>query len=148
MKTSALFRIGAIALFILATGHTFLGIIFAHPHNPEIVSVINSMKACHVDMNGAKRTVWDAYYGMGLVMGALIYVLAGIAWVLGRRSEQASAEFGALTMLVVAGSLALALLSVFYFFALPAVLSLVAAAFCGAGWFSHRVGRTVTETVG
>lgn len=138
MKAVTFFRLGALVLLLQATGHTLGGVVFYHAHSPAEADVIGAMQASRIAVQGVTRSLWDFYYGWGLAVGALGYVLAGVAWATGRLSRQTESELGPLTLLLVAGCLSQALLSVRYFFALPVILNLLGALFCGTAWFFHR----------
>lgn len=135
MKASLLYRLGAIVLFLHATGHTLGGVIFYRAHTPAEAQVIHAMQDSRIDMMGVTRSLWDFYYGWGLAVGALSFVLAGVVWFLSRRATRASAETGLLVALVIAGCLSQTALCVRYFFALPAVLTALAALLCGVAWW-------------
>jgi hypothetical protein len=141
MKTSTLFGLGAIVLVLQATGHTLGGVIFYRAHTPAEADVIHAMQASRVAVEGVIRSLWDFYYGWGLAVGVLNYVLAGVAWATGRLSRQPGGEIGLLTLLLVAGSLGQTLLCLRYFFALPVILTLLGAILCGTGWFVHHRQR-------
>ena len=138
MKPSTLFYLGAVVLFLQATGHTLGGVIFYRPHTPAEAGVIAAMQSSQVVLMGVTRSLWDFYYGWGLAVGALAYVLAGVAWATGRLSRQPDAKIGPLAALIVAACLAQILLCVRYFFALPAALMLLAAILCSAAWLRYR----------
>jgi hypothetical protein len=138
MKPSTLYRLGALVLLFHATGHTFGGVVFYHAHTPAEASVIQAMQASRVDIMGVTRSLWDFYYGWGLAVGALSYVLAGMVWMLGRPAARPAEDLGGLTALAIAGCLSQTLLCVRYFFLLPALLTLSAAILCGVAWLRQR----------
>jgi hypothetical protein len=138
MKPIMLFRLAAIVLFLQATGHTLGGVILYHAHTPAEAEVISAMQASRIDVRGATRSLWDFYYGFGLAVGFLTYVLAGVAWAAGRLARRSDSEIGLLALCLVAGCLSQALLCVRYFFALPIILNLTAALLCGAAWWVYH----------
>jgi hypothetical protein len=137
MKPVTLFRLAAVVLLLQATGHTLGGVILYRAHTPAEADVISAMRASRIAVQGVTRSLWDFYYGFGLAVGLLTYVLAGVAWATGRLARRGETEIGPLTLFLLAGSLAQALLCVRYFFALPLILNLTAAILCGAAWWLH-----------
>ena len=138
MKAVTFFRLGAVILLLQATGHTLGGVVFYHAHTPAEAAVIGAMQSSRIAVQGVTRSLWDFYYGWGLAVGALSYVLAGVAWATGRLSRQTEVEIGPLAFLLLAGCLSQTLLCLRYFFALPAILTLLGAVFFGIAWFLHR----------
>ncbi len=137
MNPSLLLKIGAIILLLYATGHTLGAVIFYRPHTPEETAVIDSMKSYHVPMKaGSNRTLWDFYYGFGLAVGILNYVLAGFAWVLAAQAARNVPGAGLLALILALGCLAQTYLSWRYFFLIPLVMSLAAALVFAAAWFA------------
>jgi hypothetical protein len=142
MKASALLRAAAIVLLLHSLGHTLGGVVFYRPHSSAEASVIAAMQSSRVTAGGSTRSLWDFYYGSGLAVGVLSFMLAGIVWTLARLARMPGAHLGTFLVWIIAGCLLQVALCLRYFFVLPALLLLAAAGLCGAaGWVQLSTRR-------
>jgi len=137
-KPTLWLRLAAIIMLLQATGHTLGGVIFYRAHTPAEAAVMQAMQSSEVHVAGVTRSLWEFYYGWGLAVGALAYVLAGLAWVTGGLVQRVPIGLDPLFFLLIAGSLSQTALSLRYFFALPAGLTAAAALACAIGWMLYR----------
>jgi len=118
------YRIAAIVLVLFAAGHT-AGFLTFRPSSAEGLAVYNAMNSVSFDFNGAMRSYSAFYTGFGLLVTAYLLFSAFLAWHLGSLAASQPKAIGILAWAFVAVQLASLVLSVLYFFLVPAVLSAV-----------------------
>jgi len=121
------YRIAAVALLLFAAGHT-VGFLTYRPESAEGLAVFSSMNSVHFDFNGAQRSYADFYTGFGLMVTAYLLFTAILAWCLGGLSASQPRNISAVAWAFVVLELINLVLSVRYFFIVPATLSAIALA--------------------
>ena len=124
MTAKLLYRIAAVVFVLFAAGHTF-GFLSFRPSSAEGLAVYNAMNSVHFEFNGAARSYGEFYTGFGLMVTAYLLFFAFLAWHLGGLAASQPQAIGALAWAFVAVQLASLVLSVVYFFVVPAVLCAV-----------------------
>ena len=127
MSATALLRALAIVLTLFAIGHTLGTYSPKGTHDPREAGVFASMQSVRFRMNGFDRSHWDFYRGFALTVGALLFVLAGIAWSTGQIAATHPAAAVATAVWLTVACMALLALSVRFFFAVPIAMSAAAA---------------------
>ncbi|GAC1477577.1 MAG: hypothetical protein NVS1B4_20440 [Gemmatimonadaceae bacterium] len=128
MKAWIWLRALAIILALFAGGHTLGTAIPRVTRGPQEAAVFDAMQSFRFPVMGFDRTHWDFYRGFALIISAQLLVMVALAWqlsALSRRSPQ-----GALPMAITLqlGCVSLLILSYFFFFGGPIVMSLLAVA--------------------
>ena len=124
MTARLLYRIAAVALALFAAGHTF-GFLAFRPSSAEGLAVHEAMNRVHFEFNGAVRSYAEFYTGFGLMVTAYLLFCAFLAWHLGTLAAGRPQAIGVLAWAFVAVQLVILVLSILYFFVVPAVLCTV-----------------------
>jgi len=124
MTARVLYRIAAVVFLLFAAGHTF-GFLSFRPTSAEGLAVFNAMNSVAFDFNGAVRSYGEFYTGFGLQVSAYLVFCAFLAWHLGSIAASQPKAIGVLAWAFVVVQLAILVLSVLYFFLVPALLSAV-----------------------
>ena len=124
MNARLLYRIAAVVLVLFAVGHT-AGFLSFRPESAEGLAVFNAMNSVHFDFNGAARSYAEFYRGFGLQVTAYLLFSALLSWHLGGLAASQPRAIGMLAWAFVIVQLAVLVLSVLYFFIVPAVMSAV-----------------------
>ena len=135
MKASLLYRICSILLLLFAVGHTF-GFRQTDPAW-AVDSLVQSMKSIHFNVNGADRTYWDFFVGLGLFVTLLMLFASIIAWQFGSLPSEilAAMRVGAWGFAICFA--VVAYLSWRYFFIVPVVFSIaIFLCLAAAAWLS------------
>ena len=122
MNARLLYRIAAVVLVLFAAGHTF-GFLAFRPESPEGLAVFNAMNHVHFDFNGAPRSYADFYVGFGLLVTAYLLFSAVLAWHLGGLAVSQPRAIGMLAWAFALLQLVNLVLSILYFFIVPATMS-------------------------
>ena len=118
------YRIAAVVLVLFAAGHTF-GFLSFRPSSAEGLAVYNAMNSVQFDFNGAVRSYAEFYTGFGLLVTVYLLFCAFLAWHLGGLAARQPRSIVVLAWAFVAVQSASLVLSVLYFFLVPALLSAV-----------------------
>lgn len=123
MSVALLYRIAAVLLLLFAIGHTpgFMGF---RPASAQALAVRDAMNSVRFGFKGASYTYGGFYTGFGLTITAYLLFAAFLAWHLGGLAASQAQGIGALAWAFAPVQLACLVLSVAYFFPLPAL-------FCG-----------------
>ena len=121
MTATLLYRIAAVVLVLFAAGHTF-GFLSFRPSSAEGLAVYDAMNSVHFEFNGAARSYAEFYTGFGLMVTAYLLFSAFLAWHLGGLAARQPRAIGVLAWAFVVVQLASLVLSVLYFFLVPALL--------------------------
>lgn|GEM_PF-449650 len=81
VKASMMYRISAVFLLLLATGH-LLGFRQSDP-TWGVDGLLASMRSIHFNVQGFDRTYWDLFEAAGFCVGILYIFAAILAWQLG-----------------------------------------------------------------
>ena len=124
------YQIATYLLLIFCTGHTLGGLFFAPSKGPAADAVLASMKAVHFRFNGADCTYYGAHLGFGLLTSVFLLLSAALTWHLGR-FPGGNAALRPVAWALFVAFVPTTLLSWWYFFAGPALLSLLVASLLG-----------------
>src|SRR5260370_16672293 len=80
MKYLGVYRIAAYLLVLFCLGHTAGGMLAQKSLGPESDAVFSSMKAVHVNFNGAACTWYGFWFGLGLMASVFLPFSAVLAW--------------------------------------------------------------------
>ena len=138
MTATLLYRIAAAVLVLFAAGHTF-GFLSFRPPSAEGLAVYSAMNSVHFEFNGAARSYGEFYTGFGLMVTAYLLFFAFLAWHLGGLAVSRPQAIGALSWAFAAVQLAGLVLSVVYFFVVPAVMcAVIVVCLLWAAWLLRR----------
>ena len=141
MSATLLYRIAAVILVLFAAGHT-LGFMRFRPASPEGLAVFEAMNSVQFEFKGAKYSYANFYKGFGLMVTAYLLFSACLAWILGNLSVSQSQAIGMLAWAFAAVQGVCLVLSVLYFFLVPAVFSgAVVVCLVWAAWLVVRAGQ-------
>ena len=130
MKSWRWFQALAVILAIFTVGHT-VGTISSITNSPDEAVVINTMQSHRFPVMGFHRSYWEFYRGFSITITVLLAVLAVIAWQLGTIARKDPGTALPIAVTLLAACAANAMVSWFYFFTAPMVLS-AAAVICAA----------------
>src|ERR1017187_4088824 len=82
MKAWLLLRIAAVLTILYFAGHTS-GVPWTPAVGPQEMPVLEAMKGHSFEIEGAKRTYWDFYFGFGVIISDFMLVQAVVLWQLG-----------------------------------------------------------------
>jgi hypothetical protein len=138
MNATLLYRIAAVLLLLFAIGHTF-GFLGLKPPSPEGLAVRDAMNNVLIQLKGTTFTYGNFYKGFGLTVTAYLLFAAFLAWHLGGVASSQPQSIGMLGWAFVAVQVACLVLSVIYFFLLPALFSgAVVICLAWAAWLVQR----------
>lgn len=128
MRSTTWLRAASLLTLFHAIAHT-IGGVYARPiPGPQQVA-ITAMKTNLFPVMGNMRSVWDFYHGMGLAVSILLTAEALAFWLLGNAVRKSDAGLREVLVAFLLGYLALAVVSMRYFF-LPAVVVELLIAIC------------------
>jgi hypothetical protein len=140
MTATLLYRIAALVLLLFAAGHTF-GFLSFRPSSAEGVAVFDAMSSVHFEFNGGNYSYAGFYTGFGLMVTAYMLFSAFLAWHLGTVAASEPQSIRALAWVFAALQLACLVLSVLYFFIVPALFSgAVVICLVWAAWLLRNAG--------
>jgi hypothetical protein len=140
MNSTLLYRISAVLLVLFAAGHT-LGFLTFKPHSAEGMAVREAMNSVSFDFRGRLYSYGDFYRGFGLLVTAYLLFSAFLAWYLGNAVARAPGYTVSLAWAFVAVQLVCLVLSVRYFFLVPALLSgIICLCLAWAAWLVRANG--------
>jgi hypothetical protein len=122
MSPTLLYRIAAALLLLFAAGHT-LGFLAFKPPSPEGLAVRDAMNSVLFEFKGSNYSYGGFYKGFGLTVTAYLLFSAFLAWHLGWLASTSPQSIGALAWVFAAVQLACLVLSLLYFFLVPALFS-------------------------
>ena len=125
MKAVLALRVASILTFVHAVLHTAGGVFGRIPPGPATVAT-EAMKANSFVALGVTRTFWQYYRGMGLAVSIFLFAASIVTWQLGSLARN-STEIRPILATFVAGWLAMAVNSYFYFFAAPVIVEILLA---------------------
>jgi len=126
MGPRTLYRIGAGLLAFFGVAHTF-GMLQKSSAGPAVDGVVASMQAVRFNAMGSMRSVYDFYFGFGILLTIYLLFTAVMAWQLGRLATDAPAAARALAWPFALLQVAVAVMSWVYFFLAPQIVSSLAA---------------------
>jgi cellulose synthase/poly-beta-1,6-N-acetylglucosamine synthase-like glycosyltransferase len=137
MKSSTLLRISSIVTALFALGHS-AGAPWTPVQDPPERALIDSMKSLHFAVMGVQRSYWDFYFGFGVSGSIYVFALAILIWQIASlaKTDPKRARPMVLTMLAV--FVAVAVVTLQYFFIIPVVMSSVLCVLLAWAWFQAR----------
>ena len=132
-----LLRVSSIVTALFALGHSSGAPWTPVKEAPEN-ALIESMKSLRFPVMGSQRTYWDFYVGFGVSVSVYVFALAILLWQLASlaRTNPQRAQPMMLTML--AAFVAVAAVTLQYFFLIPVVMSLALCVLLAWAWFQAR----------
>ena len=121
---------GILALFAL--GHTLGTAVPKVTRGPSEAALFRAMQSFRFPVMGFERTYWDFFRGSVLIISVLLALMAVIAWQLSTVSEHDPRRALPIAVTLQLGCMGLLVLSWFFFFGGPIILSLVATV-CATG---------------
>ena len=88
-------------------------------------ALFNAMQSFHFEVMGANRSHWDFYQGFSLTIGVNLLILAVLTWQMGNLSRTDSHAARPLLVTLLLSEILIVALSWIYFFAAPAVTSML-----------------------
>jgi hypothetical protein len=139
MSATSLYRVAAVLLLLFAAGHTF-GFLSFKPSTSEGLAVHDAMNSVQFNFKGSRYSYGGFYKGFGLTVTAYLLFSAFLAWHLGGLASTSPQSIGALAWMFAAVQLGCLVLSLLYFFLVPALLSGVVVIVLGwAAWLLRGV---------
>jgi hypothetical protein len=140
MNATLLYRIAAVVLVLFAAGHTF-GFLNFRPSSAEGVAVYHAMNSVQFEIEGANYSYGNFYRGFGLTVTAYLLFSAFLAWHLGSIAASRPRTIRVLAWVFALVQLACLILSVLYFFLVPALFSsVVVICLVWAAWLLRGTG--------
>ena len=125
MSTKVLYRTAAVLLLLFAIGHQ-LGFRQVDPSwNAGVV--VQAMQGVRFHVQGFDRTYWEFFTGFGFFCTVLLLFSAFFAWSVGGATAETRRAFLPLLWAFAIAYMNIAILTWRYFFAVPAVLSMLIA---------------------
>ena len=139
MSATSLYRVAAVLLLLFAAGHTF-GFLSFKPPTSEGLAVHDAMESVRFNFKGSSYSYAGFYKGFGLTITAYLLFSAFLAWHLGGLATTSPQNIGALAWAFAAVQLVCLVLSLLYFFLVPALFSgVVVIALGWAAWLLRGV---------
>lgn len=126
MKSAVFLRIASVLTLIHAALHT-IGGVFGKPGLGVAAETYAVMKANYFPALGAIRSYWEFYRGMGLAVTIFLTVEGIVFWQLGSVAKTNTPGLRPILAVFLAGYVAMAVNSHFYFFFAPVVVELLIA---------------------
>ncbi len=124
MKPSLLYKVSAVLLVLFAGTHTY-GMYHPPSSRAAVDAVTFAMRNVHFDVMGFNRSMWDFYFGFGMLLTVFLLFSAVLSWHLGAPTKERAA--GLLAWSFAACHCAVGVLCWMYFFLAPAIASTVIA---------------------
>lgn len=125
MKYFTPFRLAAYLALLFCAGHTLGGMLARGTLGDSADAVFATMRSTHFVFNGADCTWYGFWFGFGLMVSALLVLVALTAFVLDRVTADAWPQVAPIAWGLVATMLANSVIAWRYFFAGPVVFSVV-----------------------
>jgi hypothetical protein len=129
MKPVTLLRAASVLTLIHFAGHTFGGVFGSPSHGPQEIAVIETMKNYRFNVMGSSRGYWDFFFGYGLIVSLNLLTQTVLFWQLAALARNGFSLVRPIIVLFAICYVGLAILSLRYFFAAPAVFE-IAIAIC------------------
>jgi hypothetical protein len=137
LSLRVLLRAAAMVSLLYCLGHTS-GFPWTPATGAGASAVVQQMHAVEFETEGATRTYWDFYLGFGIIISVFLAGQALSLWCIERLAPPAPARLAPLLGVLLLGALANAYLAYRYFFALPAIFSVVIALLLGCAILRAR----------
>lgn len=126
MRPTTWLRAASILTLVHAITHTIGGVYAPPAPGPQQIAV-TAMKSNLFPAMGNMRSQWDFYHGMGLAVAVFLAVEALVFWLLGDAVRKRESDLRDVLVAFLLGYLALAVVSLRYFFLPPVVVELLIA---------------------
>jgi hypothetical protein len=136
MSPTLFLRIASVVSLLFAAGHTLGGTESWSP--PGETEVLRAMRSFRFDAEGVSRTYSDFYLGFGLTIGVYLLLQAVLLWQLATMAKADPVGVRPPIASFFLASVASAIVSWRYIFAVPVVFSVVVAACLGAAFLTAR----------
>lgn len=134
MKPTVFLRIASILALLHCVLHTIGGVFGKVTHGAEEIAVREAMKSHSFDVMGSSRSYWDFFFGYGLFVTIVLFVLATLFWYLAKLVKTHPAATKPIVALFFFNFLLMAIVSWKYFFFAPALTELLIAACLAAAY--------------
>jgi len=140
MNPTLLYRIVAIILVLFAAGHT-IGFMGFKPSTPEGIAVRDAMNSVQFEFKGSSYSYGSFYTGFGLTVAAYLLFASFLSWHLGSLASTHPQSIGALGWAFTVVQAVCLVLSLKYFFLVPALFSgVVVLGLAWAAWLVSHAG--------
>lgn len=126
MKAVTWLRSASVLTLIHAITHTIGGVYGPAAPGPQEIAV-SAMKSNIFPVMGSMRSQWDFYHGMGLAVTIFLTAEAIVFWLLGNAVRKNPTDLRGVLAAFLLGYLALAIVSMRYFFLPPVIVELLIA---------------------
>jgi hypothetical protein len=134
MKPSLLYKISSGLLALFGLTHTY-GMFHPVSKGAAADMVTSVMRTVHFDVTGFRRSIWDFYFGFGLLVTVYLLFSAVLAWLLSGLVKESLMPVRLLAWAFAVCQAAVAVLCWTNFFLAPAVVStLIAGCLLIAAW--------------
>ena len=136
MKASKFLRIASIIALIQYSAHAFLFLSATPKHGQDEISLIEAMKSHHWNFAGFDHSYWDFYLGYGLLVILWGFIEVLLLWQLSILAKNVSIRLKPIIALLLLVNVGHAVLTLRYFFLVPAIFDLIVALFLGFAFIS------------
>jgi hypothetical protein len=127
VKPALFLRVASVLSLIHCVLHTMGGVFGSPQHGAEEIAVIEAMKSHRFDFLGSARSYWDFFFGYGLFITIVLFVVAVLFWRLAAFVTTSPALVRSVAGIFAFNFAAMALVSWRYFFFAPALTELLIA---------------------
>ena len=132
------FRIAAALLGLFFLGHTVGGMFMQSSSGPAADAVFKAMKSVHFDAFGSDSTWYGFWFGFGLLFSAFQLFSIVTCWTLASVEPRDWRVVAPISWALCATYVVAAILSWLYFFAAPAIFSVLVALLLAVGALRKR----------
>jgi hypothetical protein len=127
MKSVLALRVAAVLGLIHAVLHTVGGVYGSMPPGPATVA-LEAMKTNPFPFFGVTRTFWDFHHGMGLMVTIFLTDESIVFWQFASLAKSATLRLRPILTTFLIAYVALAIISLRYFFLIPVITEILIAA--------------------
>ena len=124
---STLLRIAAVVAAIQYIAHGILFLSAKPSHGSDEIDLVERMKSLRWNFRGFERSYWNFYFGYGLIVILWGVVEVVLLWQLARLAGASSASVAPLVATLLAANIGHAILTLRYFFLIPAIFDIMIA---------------------
>jgi len=138
MKTTIFLRIASIVALLQYSAHAVLFLSASPKHGAEEIALIETMKSHTWNFAGSIHSYWNFYFGYGLlaILWGLIEVV--LLWQFATLSKPDPFRLRPVIFLIFIANIGHALLTLKYFFLLPAIFDFIIAALLGFAFIGAK----------
>ena len=135
MGVSILLRITSLIALFQYCVHAFLFLTATPSHGEDEINLIQAMKFYHWSFKGFTRSYWNFYFGYGLlaILWGLIEVI--LLWQLSIFAKNFTLPVRSMIAVLFFANLGHAILTLRYFFLIPAIFDFIVAIFLALSFF-------------